>query len=252
MTLLIQRKTVLIFAALLAFAISGISLAAEENGLSIMEKAYAVPEGESVRRDSILLVINSGKTEKKEFGTVSKKDDRSWRSHLQFTFPSRVGFLVWDDPGEDSRQWIKLSSGKVRKIATSEKSNPWMNSHFYNQDISRNYIEDSEYTLLGEEVVGETPCYKIRAERIRGEKVYSHTILYIGKEDYLRYRVEFYENGLMSKVMDYSNYETIDGIPTPRKLTMARTDGLGKSILYIKNVAYNIDVDDRELTREAF
>lgn len=247
-----DRKNVLLFSGFLVFLCFTFSLTAEENGLAIMEKVYAVPEGESFQKSSILLIINSGKTEKKEFVTISKKNDRSWRSNLQFTFPARVGFLVWNDPGEDSHQWIKLSSGKVRKIATSEKSKPWMNSHFYNQDISRNYIEDSEYTLMGEELMGEILCYKIRAERTKGEKVYSYTNLYIGKEDYLRYRVEFFENGLMTKVLDYSNYELIDGIFTPRKLTMSRTDGLGKSVLYTKDVIYKMTVNDRELTREAF
>jgi hypothetical protein len=246
------KKRILTLFALLPFVCLGLPLAAEENVQSIMEKNYAVPEGDSFQKSLVLLVIKSGKTEKKEFMTLSKKYDRDWRSNSEFTFPSQMGYLVWDAPGEDSQQWIKLSSGKVRKIASSEKGKPWMNSHFYNQDISRNYIEDYEYTLLGEEMVGDQLCYKIKAVKIRGEQVYSHTILYIGKEDYLRYKIDFFENGLHTKTLEYSNYETIDGVPTPRKLTMSLTNGQGKSILYVKNVTYNLAIDDRKLTRETF
>ena len=212
---MLHTKVISICVFLMTFFIPGLPLAAAESAQSIMEKNYAIPDGESFQKESVLLIVKSGSTEKKEFVTLGKEYDRSWRSRIQFTFPSKVGFLIWDEPGEDSQQWIKLTSGKVRKIAGSEKGKPWMNSHFYNQDISRTYIEDYEYSLLGEGSVDGHPCYKIRAEKIRGERVYSHSVLYIGKEDYLNYRIEFYERGLHTKTLDFTNYEIIDGIPTP-------------------------------------
>ena len=143
-------------------------LTAAESAQTIMEKSYAVPDGDSFRRNSVLLIIKSGQTEKKEFITEAREYGRNWRNRIQFSYPSKIGFLIWDEPGVDSRQWIKLTSGKVRKIATSEKGKPWMNSHFYNQDISRTYIEDYDYSLLGEERVNGLPCYKIKAVKTRG------------------------------------------------------------------------------------
>lgn len=243
------RKTLIITLAVLAGFAAPLTA---ETARQIMERHDALPDGDSFRRSSVLLVVKSGRNEKKEFVTLSKEYDRKWRSSTSFTYPSRMGFLVWDEPGVDSQQWIKLTSGKVRKIASSEKGKPWMNSHFSNQDIAHNYIEDHEYSLLGEEEVNGTVCYKIRAEKVRGERVYSHTVIYIGKEDDLRHRVEFYENGRHTKTLDFANYETIDGVATPRKMIMSRTDGQGKSILYTKEVHYGVDVDDRNLTREAF
>ena len=249
---MIRKKGITITILVISTLCLSLPLWAGESALSIMEKSYAVPDGDSFQKNSVLLVIKSGRTEKKEFITLAKEYDRDWRNRIQFTYPSKMGFLIWDEPGEDSQQWIKLTSGKVRKIATSEKGKPWMNSHFYNQDISRTYIEDYDYGLLGEEDVNEVACYKIKAQKIRGERVYSHSVLFIGKDDYLKHRIEFYENGLLSKTLELTNYETIDGIPTPRKMTMSRSDGKGKSILYVKDAAYGLNVDDRRLTREAF
>ena len=246
-----KKQTYLTFIILIILSVFSFPLSAE-TARSIMEKNDALPEGETFRKDSVLVVMKSGKAEKKEFVTTGKEYDRKWRKSSQFTFPSKMGFLVWDEPGKDSQQWIKLTSGKVRKIATSEKGKPWMNSHFYNQDISQNYIEDYEYSLLGEENIGEEPCYMIKAVKIRGEKVYSHSIIYVGKNDFKKYRVEFFEKGLHTKTLDFGKYEDIMGIPTARKMTMSRTDGKGKSILYIRNAKYNSQVDDRKLTREAF
>lgn len=223
-----------------------------QDARSIMEKSDAVPDGDTFERSMVLLIVKSGKNEKKEFSTLSKEYGRKRRSLMQFSFPTQMEFLSWDEPGQDNQQWIKLTSGKVRKIASSEKDKPWMNSHFYYEDIADVYIEDYEYTLLGEEDVDGVSCYKIASVKTRGQKVYSKRDVYIGKDNYLMYRVDYYENGSHTKTLTFTNYETIDGIQTPRKLTMERTDGKGKSVLYTKSVSYNIPVEDRELTREAF
>lgn len=223
-----------------------------ENADEIMKKNDALPEGETMQREAVLLIVKSGKNEKKEFSGVSKIYGRKKRSRMQFTYPSKMGFLSWDIPGADNQQWIKLTNGKVRKIASSDKDKPWMNSHFAYEDIAENYIEDYVYTLLGEAEVSGITCYKIESVKTRGQKVYSKRIIYIGKEDYLMYKVEYYEKGQHTKTLLLENYEAISGIMTARKLTMERTDGRGKSILYLKSVKYNVSVNDNELTQEAF
>ncbi|MFW5808138.1 MAG: outer membrane lipoprotein-sorting protein, partial [Spirochaetota bacterium] len=221
---------------------------AAQDAREIMQKNRDIPDGDSFRRSNVLLIVKSGKNEKKEFKTVSKEYGRKVRTRMKFTYPTDMRYLSWDAPGEENQQWIKLSSGKVRKIASSEKDSPWMNSHFYREDLSENYIEEYDYRLLGEETVDGVVCHKIESVKNTGQKVYSRRIIYIGKEDYLTYRVDFFENGRHTKTLTVSGYEKIDGIQTARKLIMERTDGKGKSILYTKSVDYNVSVDDRELT----
>lgn len=243
-------KKIIPILTLALILLSGTCIA--EDAQSIMEKNDAIPEGESSKREMVLLIIKSGKNEKKEFISVLKRDGRKRRMRMQFTYPSQMGFLAWDEPGEDSQQWIKLTSGKVRKIASSDKDKPWMNSHFANDDIGETYIEDYSYTLIGEGDVRGISCYKIESKKVRGQKIYSKTVVYIAKDSYLTQRVEYYENGRHTKTLDLTEYEKIDGIDTPRKLIMERSDGKGKSLLYIKSIEYNLPVDDSELTREAF
>jgi hypothetical protein len=61
----------------------------------------------------------------------------------------------------------------------------------------------------------------------------------------------FYEKGSHSKTLRIEKIQVISGIYTPRKMVMERTDGKGKSLLYIKSIQYNIPVSDTVLKREA-
>ncbi|MCP5106338.1 MAG: hypothetical protein GY950_23335, partial [bacterium] len=84
-----------------------------------MEKNDALPKGKSFTRDSGLLVVKGKRKEKKVFQAIKKKYGEKTRMRLSFSEPTHLEFLVWSEPGKDSLQWIKLSSGKKRKIATS-------------------------------------------------------------------------------------------------------------------------------------
>jgi len=218
----------------------------------IMQKNESLPKAKSSMQTSVLLIIKGSRKEKKEFSGFSKKYGEVTRMRMTFKYPTRLEFLVWSNPGKDNQQWLKLTSGKVRKVASSDKDKPWMNSHFYNSDIGTSNLNDFKYKLLGEADVNGVTCYKILADKIRGTKVYSKRILYVAKNTYLMRKIDLYEKGRHTKSTILDKYKKISGIWTPRKISMIRTDGKGKSILYIKSIKYNVAVSDHKLKREGF
>jgi hypothetical protein len=221
-------------------------------GKEIMKKNDDLPDGESSIREAVLLVIKGKRSEKKVFRLISKKYGEKKRKRITFSYPTHIEFLVWDEPGKDNLLWIKLSSGKVRKIATSNKDKPWMNSHFYNDDIGERYFNDYNYKLVGEVDIDGTTCYKIERTKTKGTWVYSKAVAYVGKDDFFARRVDLFEKGIHTKTLHFRNIEKISGIYTPRKTVMERTDGKGKSIMYIKSIEYNVPVPDEKLKREGF
>ncbi|MCP5104748.1 MAG: outer membrane lipoprotein-sorting protein, partial [bacterium] len=221
-------------------------------GKEIMEKNDALPKGKSFTRDSVLLVVKGKRKEKKVFRVIQKKYGEKTRMRLSFSEPTHLEFLVWSEPGKDSLQWIKLSSGKKRKIASSDKGKPWMNSHFYYEDISERYFSDYSYELKGEAEVNGTACYKVERTKIKGTPDYSRVTVYVGKEDFVTRKVEFYEKGRHSKTLTMYKIEKISGVYTTRKAVMERTDGKGKSIMYIRSIQYDVPVSDNKLKREGF
>ncbi len=237
-----------VFMCCLSLPLAANALTAKE----IMQNNDALPDGETSLQENVLVIIKSGREQIKKFGTVFKRYDEKRRMRMSFTFPTRLEFLVWDEPGTDSLQWLKMSSGRVRKISTSDKGNSWVSSDFYNEDISEFNISDHEYTLLGEVEVDGVPCYQVQSEKLFEPRVYSKRIHYISKQDFVLRRVDFYEDGKHRKTLTLQNIELIEGVYTPRKAVMERTDGKSKSILYLKSVQYNQPVADQKLTRETF
>ncbi len=221
-------------------------------GRQIMEKNDALKEAKSARQDSVLLINKGPRKEKKEFSGVHKKYGKKTRKRIRFSYPTRMEFLIWDKPGADSLQWIKLSSGKVRKIASSDKGKPWANSHFYYDDIADKDIDDYKYKLIGNDVIDGTDCYKVESVKKKGTKVYSKNIVYVGKDDYVIRKIDFFERGSYAKSLTFYKIEKISGIYTPRKAVMERADKKGKSIMYIRSVEYNVSVSDSKLKKESF
>jgi outer membrane lipoprotein-sorting protein len=219
-------------------------------GREIMMKNDALPEGKTGIQESVLVILKGSRKEIKKFNGISKKYGKKTRTRITFTSPTRLGFLVWDAPGKESVQWIKLTSGKVRKISSSDKGNAWMNSHFYNEDIGSRDINDYKYKLIGKSSVNGAACYKVEARKKKRSKVYSKIIIYVAVSDWVARKIDFFERGRHSKTIVFSKIKKISGIYTARKAVMKRTDGKGKSILYIKSIKYNLPVSNSKLKRE--
>ncbi len=225
---------------------------ADERGRELMEKNDALPEAKDSRSQSVMVIYREGqKPETKEFQGVSRKFGEETRTRSTFTKPSKIEFLSWSQKGGDSIQWIKLSSGDVRKIAAGDKDKPFVGSHFYYEDLSSRHIDDYDYKYLGEAKVGDTPCYKIEMRKINGAKVYEKAVVYLRKSDYFIIQAELYEPSGHTKTMRVEIVEKIDGILTPKKITMERTDGKGKTVIYTRSIRYNQGVSASLFSPEA-
>lgn len=151
----------------------------------------------------------------------------------------------------DDDQWLRLSSGRIKRIAASDKGQPFVNSHFYYQDLSSTDIDEHEYEVLGEEEAVGDACYKVQGVKTAGDKVYDKLDLYVRKSDYFVVRIDFYKDGKFHKFLENHQVKEIDGILTPYKVKMERADGKGKTELTLRGVKYNADITDMTFRREA-
>jgi len=224
------------------------------SGYEIMEKNDDLKEPKTTNGYSILIVIKGGNKEVKEFKIISKKYGLKSRGRISFQKPTKIEFLTHSEPGKDNLQWLKLSNGSVRKIASSDKRSSFVNSHFYYEDIGVRELDDYLYKYIGDAEVNSEDTYKIQSVKSAGTKVYSKAILYVRKSDYVVVRVDFYEKGQHTKSLRNEKIEVIQGIFTPRKVVMEKYKNgklIGKSLLYLKSIKYNGPVSDQLLRREA-
>ena len=221
-------------------------------GREIMEKSDALPEPQTAMSKLLMLVYKGERVEEKEFTLQMKQypNDED-KALIAFIRPTQIKLLTHAHKEVDDDQWLRLSSGRIKRIASSDKGQPFVNSHFYYQDLSSSDIDDYEYELLGEaEAVGDL-CYKVQGIKIVGEKVYDKLIFYPRQSDYFVIRIDFYKDGEFHKFLENYQVKEIDGILTPYKVKMERVDGKGKTELLLRGVKYNADISDITFNRDA-
>ncbi len=221
-------------------------------GREIMEKSDALPEPNTALSKILMLIHKGSGVEEKEFVLQMKQypNDED-KAMIAFIRPTQIKLLTHSHKAADDDQWLRLSSGKIKRIASSSKGKPFVNSHFYYEDLTSVDIDDYDYQLLGEgKAVGED-CYQVQGIKKVGEKVYDKVVFYPRKSDCFVVRIDFYKDGEFHKFLENYEVKTIDGILTPHKVKMALADGKGYTELELKGLKYNSEIDDSKFNKEA-
>jgi len=222
------------------------------SGREIMEKSDELPEADSAMSKMIMRIHKGGNMEEKSFMLMMKQfaNDED-KAVIEFIKPTQIKLLTHAHKGSDDDQWLRLSSGKVKRIAASSKGKPFVNSHFYYEDLSSVDIDDYNYKLLGEEKAVGEDCYKVEGVKEKGERVYDKNIFYVRKSDFFVVRIDFYMDGEFHKYLESHDIKKIDGILTPHRATMFRADDSGKTELFLVGIKYNEQIPDIRFEKEA-
>ncbi|MAD73498.1 MAG: outer membrane lipoprotein-sorting protein [Rheinheimera sp.] len=103
-------------------------------------------------------------------------------------------FLSHSHPTAEDDQWLFLPAIKrTRRIASRNKSGPFMASEFAYEDMASFELEKYQFRYLRDEEVNGVMCYVI--ERIPADKFsgYSKTIAWVDKAHYRVQKIEFYD-----------------------------------------------------------
>jgi len=221
-------------------------------GREIMEKNDALPEAKTAMSDVLMLIHKGGGVMEKQFESSSKKfQDNEDKLLISFTRPTQIKLLTHAHKGSDDDQWLRLSSGKIKRIAASDKGKPFVNSHLYYEDIGSRNIDDYTYKLVEDAKAAGFDCYAVEAVKETGEKVYSKLVLYVRKSDYFVVRIDFYEGNEFHKYLENQDIRTVDGILTPFGTTMTLANEKGYTELKILKLEYNRDLRDSTFNKEA-
>jgi outer membrane lipoprotein-sorting protein len=103
-------------------------------------------------------------------------------------------FLSHSHPTAEDDQWLYLPAIKrTRRIASRNKSGPFMASEFAYEDMASFELEKYQFRYLREEEVNGVMCFVI--ERIPADTFsgYSKTIAWVGQQHYRLQKIEFYD-----------------------------------------------------------
>jgi hypothetical protein len=205
-----------VLAMIIAMSININSHAQKLTGRDIVEKAYNLPTGKD--RTSILtmtLTNSNGSTRVRKIKQFTKDFGNVEKSIMFFLSPADVrntSFMNWSyDSDKPDDQWIYLPAlKKIKRISSDSKSDYFMGSDFTYDDLGDRKLDADVHKLLREETVDGIACYVVESVPKDEDYMYSKTITWIRKENFVGLKKEFYdEDGELLKTLSIKKVENI-------------------------------------------
>ncbi|SIS74644.1 outer membrane lipoprotein-sorting protein [Neptunomonas antarctica] len=213
----LQAKTInwLLPAILLASASFSYAETAEEKGLAIAKQTKQSDIGWTDMTAQMQMVLRNSEGQESirdiRMQSLEKKDDGD-KSLSIFDRPLDVkgtAFLSFSHPGEADDQWLYLPALKrVKRIASRNKSGPFMGSEFAYEDLTSFEIEKYTYKYLRDESCGTEQCYVVEQYPVDEYSGYTRRVVWIDQSENRLHKIDFYDrkNSLL-KTLTYAAYQ---------------------------------------------
>jgi outer membrane lipoprotein-sorting protein len=214
-------KNRLKFGLILLVSFNNFSVAAqssEEAGLEIAKQAKARDLGWNDSQSEMVMTLRNKKGQEVVRNMRSKS--------LEVVGDGDKGLTIFDTPADvrgtaflsfshilgSDDQWIFLPALKrVKRIASRNKSGPFLGSEFAFEDLSSFEVEKNTYNLLREEQRNGMPVFVIEMRPIDKYSGYTKMVAWIDKEHYRVHQIDFYDRRdthlKTVKMADYKLYK---------------------------------------------
>lgn len=204
----------------LLMAIPAMAETPEEKGLRIAQEADARDTGFSDSTADMVMILKNraGQTSTREIRnkTLEVQGDGD-KSLSLFDEPADVkgtAMLTFSHGLLPDDQWLYLPALKrVKRIASKNKSGPFMGSEFAFEDLGSQEVEKYTYKYLREEPCANGwTCYVIERVPAYQYSGYSRQIGWIDTKEYRPTKIEFYDRkDTLLKTLTYSGYKEYIG-----------------------------------------
>ncbi|MEE8119196.1 MAG: outer membrane lipoprotein-sorting protein [Gammaproteobacteria bacterium] len=233
--------TALAIVAIAVVALDAQAQSAEERGLEI--------EHERDRRDTgwgdssvnlnMILRNRQGQESSRSLRTsaLEQTEDGDW-SLIVFNEPrdiSGTALLSYTHRVGPDDQWLYLPALKrVKRIASDNKSGPFVGSEFAYEDLSSQETEKYTFKYLRDEVFDAREHFVIERYPVDPKSGYTRQVVWLDKEEYRVWKVEYYDRKeSLLKTLTQSDYkEYLDDYWRPLRMDMVNHQ-TGKSTTLI-------------------
>ncbi len=258
----LRPKRTLLVALLLAVSSLGFAqydnLPANEKGLAIAREADRRDAGWRDSTTTMVMVLRNRQGQESSRAMRSKAlevandgdksliifdEPRDVRGTALLTFSRKVG---------DDDQWLYLPALKrVKRIASSNKSGPFMGSEFAYEDISSQEVEKYTYNYLRDENINGLDCFVIERDPVDEESGYSRQIVWLDKVEYRVQKVDYYDrkqSHLKTLIFhDYKQY--LNKHWRAARLEMVNHQTLKSTTLSFEDYQFANNLDEREFNQ---
>jgi len=247
--------TTAIIAMIIAMGFSPEMTGQNLSGKQIIEKVYNRPSGDDQTSDLAMTLINkSGATRVREIKQFTMDLGDLEKSIMFFLSPADVkntSFMNWTyDSNQGDDQWIYLPAlKKTKRISSDSKSDYFMGSDFTYDDLGDRKLEDDTHKLLREETLNGKECYVVESVSIDEDYMYSKTVVWINKSNFVGVKKEFYdEDEDLLKILTIKEVEEISGIWVIINSEMKNVQKNHRTSIVLSNIQINSGMSASKFT----
>ncbi|MEO5367594.1 MAG: outer membrane lipoprotein-sorting protein [Magnetococcus sp. WYHC-3] len=186
----------------------------EEEGLAIVTEAERRDTGwKDVKAEMVMTLTNRH----------GESSTRAVRIQMLEKTGGDLGLSIFDSPAdvrgtamlthshatEPDDQWMYLPAlGRVKRIASRNKSGPFMGSEFAFEDLGSQEIAKYTYRFVGSERVGDADCFVIERRPAYEYSGYTRQVVWLDKELYQPRKIDYYDRkDTLLKTQVFSEYQ---------------------------------------------
>lgn len=256
-----MKKNALLLIPLFSLSLQPVwALTPEEKGLEIAQKADVLDTGWGDQKQEMEMILRNKQ------GQESKRNIRGRSLEMKgdgdkalsiFDSPADVkgtAFLSFTHATKPDDQWLYLPALKrVKRIASKNKSGPFMGSEFAFEDMSSQEVEKYTYKWLRDEKLGDSDVYVIERYPVDKYSGYTRQVVWGDMVMYQPLKVEFYDrkNSLL-KTLTLEGYQQYLGqYWRPDRMKMVNHQNGKSTDLIFSNYTFNNGFTDRDFDRNS-
>jgi outer membrane lipoprotein-sorting protein len=201
---------------LVAMLVPTLALAgpAEDKGLEIAKEADRRDTGFGDTTADMLMILRNkkGQESKRELEIRTLEVDGDGDKSLTvFHSPRDVrgtALLTYSHGVAPDDQWLYLPAlRRVKRIASNNKSGPFMGSEFAYEDFSSQEVEKYKYKYIKDDKVEGVDCFLIERYPVDKDSGYTKQQVWLDKDEYRARKIDYYDRkGQLLKTFTPSKY----------------------------------------------
>lgn len=241
-----------------------VSLAAaqtpEEKGLAIAIEADARDSGwgDFQAKMSMLLRNRNGEESLRQMRVKGLEVEGDGdKTLIVFDEPRDVkgtALLTFSHKVEDDDQWLYLPALKrVKRIASRNKSGPFMGSEFAYEDLASQEVEKYTYKYIRDDEYEGRPVFVIERYPVSQYSGYTRQLVWVDKERYIPLKIEFYDrkNSLLKTLVFRSYKQYLDRYWRAGEMFMENHQTGKSTLLTWKDYRFRTGLTDADFTRNS-
>lgn len=232
----------------------------EEKGRAIFEEVDKRNEGFVDSQVNMVMILKDkrGNTSEREMRVKTLEGENGEDKTLMvFDTPKDqkgTALLTFAHKQKDDDQWLYLPALKrVKKIASKNKSGPFMGSEFSFEDLAGQDVDEYDYKWIRDEACGEGECFVVESYPHDKYSGYTKILSWVDKEHYRTFKAEFYDRKKSHlKTLTPTGYKLyLDQFWNPDLMEMINHQTGKSTQLHNKNTQYKVGLKKKDFNKNS-